>query len=126
VVHPNKRVRPVGPAIVNHDVFQMPEELEQSLWHPNYVRLHRWWEILDLCHRDYASERGEVPLHHLNNLPTSLAGGPPTTVASSVATVGTSSSRGHRLVLKKSVGRTSPTSVHNRYIVVRYYDSHKK
>jgi hypothetical protein len=58
---------PIGPAIVNDDVSQMPKKLDPSPWHPNYMRLHRWWEILDLGHGNCTSERGEVPLHPSQN-----------------------------------------------------------
>jgi hypothetical protein len=62
---------------------------------------------------------------HLKTLSASPAGGPPAVVVGPTAVVGTASGRGRRLVLEKSVGCTGPTSVHNRYIVVRYSDSHK-
>jgi hypothetical protein len=54
---------PIGPAVVNDDIFKMPEKLDPSLWHPNYMRLHGWWEILDLDHGNYTSENNEVLLH---------------------------------------------------------------
>ena len=61
----------------------------------------------------------------LKTLSASLAGGPPATVDGPVAAFGTASGQGHHLVLEKSTGCTGPTSVHNRYIVVRYSDTHK-
>jgi hypothetical protein len=109
----------VGPAIVKNDVFQTSEELDLGPWYPNYMRLHNWREILDLDHGNHTSEHGEVPLH-LSQHSLSLSGWRSPTVA-----VGTASGRGRRLVLEKSVERTGPTSVHNRYIVVRYFDTHK-
>jgi hypothetical protein len=127
VVHPKLSTGPVGPAIVNDDIFQMPEKLDPGPWHPNYMRLHRWWEILDLGHGHCTSEHGEVPLHPSQHS-LSLSGwrspccllllGPTTAV-------GAASGRGRRLLLAKSVGCTGPTSVHNRYIVVRYSGTHK-
>jgi hypothetical protein len=56
----------------------------------------------------------------LKTLSVSLARGPLAAIVAS----GTSS-RERRLVLEKFVGCTSPTSVHRRYIVVRYFDTHK-
>jgi hypothetical protein len=47
--------------------FPNAEELDPGPWHPNYVRLHRWWEILDLGHGNCTSERGEVLLHPSQN-----------------------------------------------------------
>jgi hypothetical protein len=61
---------------------------------------------------------------YLKTLSASLAGGPPIVVGP-VAATDTASGRGRQLVIKKSVGRTSPTYVHNRYIVFRYSDSNK-
>jgi hypothetical protein len=61
----------------------------------------------------------------LNTLSASPAGGPPAAAAGPVAAAGPASGRGCRLVLEKSVGCTGPTSVHNRYIVVRYSGTHK-
>jgi hypothetical protein len=62
----------------------------------------------------------------LKTLSASLAGGPPpAAVAGPTTAAGTASGRGCRLVLEKSVGCTGPTSVHNRYIVVRYSGTHK-
>jgi hypothetical protein len=62
---------------------------------------------------------------HLNTLSASPAGGPPVVVAGPTAAAGPASGRGRHLVLEKSVGCTGPTSVHNRYIVVRYSGTHK-
>jgi hypothetical protein len=50
-------------AIVKNNIFQTSEELEPGPRHPNYMRLHRWWEILDLGHGNCTSEHGEVSLH---------------------------------------------------------------
>jgi hypothetical protein len=61
----------------------------------------------------------------LNTLSASLVGGPPAVVAGPTTAVGPAFGRGHRLILEKSVGRTGPTSVHNRYTVVRYSGTHK-
>jgi hypothetical protein len=62
----------------------------------------------------------------LNTLSASLAGGPPAAAAGLEAPAGPASGRGHRLVLEKSAGRTSPTSVHNKYVSVRYSGIQKK
>ena len=62
----------------------------------------------------------------LNTLLASPDGGPPIVVSTGpMAVVGAASSQGRCLLLVKSVGRTSPTYVHNKYIVVRYSDTHK-
>jgi hypothetical protein len=62
----------------------------------------------------------EVRFHstHIKNLSTSPARGPPTAVGPPAA-AGAAFGRGHHLVLAKSVGRTGPTSAHNRHISVR-------
>jgi hypothetical protein len=56
---------------------------------------------------------------HLKTLSASPAGGPPAAVGPPTA-AGAASGRGRRLFLAKSVGRTGPTSAHNRHISVRY------
>jgi hypothetical protein len=61
----------------------------------------------------------------LNTLSASPAGGPPVAVVGLTTMAGPASGQGRRLVLEKSVGCTGPTSVHNRYIVVRYSGTHK-
>jgi hypothetical protein len=61
----------------------------------------------------------------LKTLSASLDGGPLATVDGLVAVVGTASGRGHRLVLEKSSRCTGPTSIRNRYTIVRYSDTHK-
>jgi hypothetical protein len=61
----------------------------------------------------------------LKNISASPVGGPPATAAGPMAAAGTASGRGCRLVLEKFVGHIGPTSVHNRYIVVKYSVSHK-
>jgi hypothetical protein len=63
---------------------------------------------------------------HLNTLSASPAGGPPVAVGGMAAPAGPSSSRGHGLVLEKSTGRTGPTSIHKKYISVRYSGIQKK
>jgi hypothetical protein len=55
----------------------------------------------------------------LKNLSASPVGGPPVAVGP-MTMDGPTSSRGHHLVLAKSVGCTSPTSAHNGYIRVEY------
>jgi hypothetical protein len=109
---------PIGPAVVNNDIFQMPEELDPSLWHPNYMRLHGWWEILDLGHGNCTSECGEVPLHpSQNSLSLSSWRSPCGCWSVNYCCWYCLWSRMF-LVLEKSIGCTGPTSVHNRYIVV--------
>jgi hypothetical protein len=61
----------------------------------------------------------------LKTLSASLAGGPLATVDGPVAAVGTASGGGHHLVLEKSSRCTGPTSIRNRYTIVRYSDTHK-
>jgi hypothetical protein len=109
---------PIGPAVVNDDVGQMPKKLDPSLWHPHYMRLHGRWEILDLGHRNCTSERGEVLLHPASKLSQPLRLEVPLWLLVHRTVVGPASGRGRRRVLVKSVGRTGPTSVHNRYIDV--------
>jgi hypothetical protein len=62
----------------------------------------------------------------LNTLSVSSTGGPPAATVVPAAPVGPASGRGRRLVVEKSVGWTSPTSVHNRYVSVRYSGIQKK
>jgi hypothetical protein len=56
----------------------------------------------------------------LNTLSTFLTRGPPAAVAGLKAPAGPTSSQGRPLVLEKSAGLIGPTSVHNRYVSVRY------
>jgi hypothetical protein len=53
---------PIDPVVMNDDVGKMPKKLDPIPWHPNYMRLHGRREILDLGHKNCASERGEAPL----------------------------------------------------------------
>jgi hypothetical protein len=82
-------------------------------------------EILDLGHGNYTSEHGEVSLHPSQNS-LSLSGWRSPTAVGLMIAVGTASGRGCFLVLEKSIWCTGPTSVHNRYIVVKYSDAYKK
>jgi hypothetical protein len=61
----------------------------------------------------------------LNALSTSPSRGPPATTASLTVATAAASGQGCRLLFAKSIGHTGPTSVHNRYIVVKYYGTHK-
>jgi len=61
----------------------------------------------------------------LNTLSTSPAGGPLVVVVVPMDATGPASGRGCHLVLEKFVGPTSPTSIHNRYIIVKYFGIHK-
>jgi hypothetical protein len=61
----------------------------------------------------------------LNTLSASPTGGPPIAAVGPVAAASPTSGQGRRLVLVKNDGRTGPTSVHNRYIVLKYSDTHK-
>jgi hypothetical protein len=62
---------------------------------------------------------------HIKTLLASLVGGPPVVTAGLMTVAGTASGRGHRLVLEKFFVCVGPTSAHNRYIIVRYFDTHK-
>jgi hypothetical protein len=57
---------------------------------------------------------------HLNTLLASPDGAPPAVVTVPVAATSLAFGQGCYLVLDKSTGCTGPTSVHNRYISVRY------
>ena len=53
----------MGPVVIINDVFQTSKKPDPCPWHPHYMRLHRWWKVLNLYHRDCASERSKVPLN---------------------------------------------------------------
>jgi hypothetical protein len=57
---------------------------------------------------------------HINTLSASPDGAPPAIVVGPTAATGPASGQGHCLIFEKSVGCTSPISIHNRYISVRY------
>jgi hypothetical protein len=63
---------------------------------------------------------------HLKTLLAAPARGTPAIVVGPTVAVGNASGHGQRLLYVKSVGRTSPTYVYNRYKVVKYSSIHKK
>jgi hypothetical protein len=63
----------VGPVVIINDTFQTPKKLDPCPRRPHYMRLYIWWQILNLCHGDCASERGKISLYSSQN-PLSLTG----------------------------------------------------
>jgi hypothetical protein len=63
----------MGPIVIINSVFQTLKQSDLRPWCPHYMRLHGWWQILNLCHRDGASERGKISLNSSQN-PLRLTG----------------------------------------------------
>jgi hypothetical protein len=79
----NLRSRPIGPTIMHYGVGQTPEQLDPCPGYSYYMRLHRWWQILDLCHGHATGEGCQVPLYPPQYSLTSVDDGPTSACGSS-------------------------------------------
>jgi hypothetical protein len=101
-----------------NNIFQTPKKSDPRPWCPHYMRLHRWWQILNLCHGDCASERGKISLYSSQN-PLSLTGWKLSCCCWSPCGGGCGPWPRTSPVPRIIHGRTGPTSAHNRHISVK-------